>query len=66
MTSSRQIDNIEALSEQLGFLQIEASEESTSDKQTDTEISVASAPMEVIGQENSQTGLPKNMVPDPV
>ena len=66
MTSSRQTDNIEALSEQLGFLQIEASEKSTSDKQTDTEISVASAPMEVIGQENSQTGLPKNMVPDPV
>ena len=67
MTSSRQTDNIEALSEQLRFLQIKTSEESTSDKQTDTEISVAlaPAPMEVIGQENGQTGLPKNMIPDP-
>ena len=55
------------MSEQLGSLQIEASEESTSDKQTDTEMSVAlaPAPIEVIGQENSQAGLPKNMVPDP-
>ena len=64
-TSSRQTDNIEALSEQLGSLQIKALEESTSDKQTDIEISVALAPMEVIGQENGQTGLPKNMIPDP-
>ena len=66
-TSSRQTDNIEALSEQLGSLQIKALEKSTSNKQTDTEISVALAlaPMEVIGQENGRTGLPKNMIPDP-
>ena len=66
-TSSRQTDNIEALSEQLGSLQIKALGKSTSNKQTDTEISVALAlaPMEVIGQENGRTGLPKNMIPDP-
>ena len=52
MMSSRWTDNIEALSEQLGSLQIEASEESTSDEWTDTEMSVAPAPIEVIGQEN--------------
>ena len=62
--SSRQTDNIETLLEWLGSLQIEISEESTSDKQTDTEMLVAPAPMEVIGQENGQAGLPKNMVPD--
>ena len=52
MISSRQTDDIEALSERLGSLQIEASEESTSNKWTNTEMSVAPAPMEVIGQEN--------------
>jgi len=53
-TSSRQTDNIEALLERLESLQIETSEESISDEQTDTEMSVAPAPalMEVIGQEN--------------
>jgi len=65
--SSRRTDNIEALSERLGSLQIEASEESTSDEQTDTKmlVALAPAPMEVIGQENSQVGLLKNMVLDP-
>ena len=28
-------------------------------------VALAPAPIEVIGQENSQAGLPKNMVPDP-
>jgi len=55
--SSRQIDNIEALSEQLGSLQI-TYKASTDDKQTDTEMAVTS-------QENVQAGLLKNMVPDP-
>ena len=66
-TSSRQTDNIEALSEQLGSLQIKALEKNTSNKQTDTEILVAlaPAPMEVIGQENGRAGLPKNIIPDP-
>ena len=35
------------------------------DERTDTEMSVAPAPMAVTGQENVQAGLPKNMVPDP-
>ena len=40
-------------------------EASTSDEQTDTEISVAPAMMAGTSQENGQAGLPKNMVPDP-
>jgi len=40
-------------------------EASTSDEQTDTEISVAPAMMARTSQENGQAGLPKNMVPDP-
>jgi len=40
-------------------------EASTSDKQTDTEMSVAPATMAETSQENGQAGLPKNMVPDP-
>jgi len=34
-------------------------------EQTDTEMSVAPAPMAVTSQENIQAGLPKNMVLDP-
>jgi len=40
-------------------------EASTSDKQTDTEMSVAPATIAETSQENRQAGLPKNMVPDP-
>jgi len=40
-------------------------EASSSDEQTDTEISVAPAMMTGISQENIQKGVPKNMVPDP-
>ena len=64
MTSSRWTDDIEALSERLGSLQIETSEESTNDKWTDKEMLVAPALIEVISQENSQVGLLKNMVLD--
>jgi len=39
-------------------------EASTSDKQTDTEMSVAPATMAGTSQENGQAELPKNMVPD--
>ena len=63
--SSRQTDDIEALSERLGSLQIteEASDEY---KQTTTEnMSTAPVPIVGISQENGQAGLPKNMVPDP-
>jgi len=40
-------------------------ETSTSDEQTDTEMSVAPETMAVTSQENVQAGLPKNMVLDP-
>jgi len=40
-------------------------EASTSEEQTDTEISVAPEPMTATSQENIQAGLPKNMVLDP-
>ena len=49
------------MSERLESLQINK-EVSTSDEQTDTEMSVAPVTMK---QENGQAGLPKNMVPDP-
>jgi len=62
--SSRRTNNIEALSERLGSLQI-MEEASTSDKQTDTEMSAVPATMAGTSQENKQAGLPKNMVPDP-
>jgi len=62
--SSRQTDNIEALSEQLGSLQI-THKASTNDKRTDTEILVALALMAVTSQENVQAGLLKNMILDP-
>jgi len=63
--SSRRTNNIEALSERLGSLQIteEASDEY---EQTTTEdMSVAPAPAAVTVSKNVQAGLPKNMVPDP-
>jgi len=63
-TSSRQTDDIEALLERLGSLQI-THEASTDDEQTDTEMSVAPEPIAVTSQENIQAGLPKNIVPDP-
>jgi len=49
--SSRQTDNIEALSEQLGSLQI-TYKASTDNKQTDTKMSAAPAPIAVTSQEN--------------
>ena len=60
--SSRRTDNIKALSEWLGFLQImnEASEEY---KQIDTEMSRVPAP--VIVNNNIQVTIPKNIVLDP-
>jgi len=61
-TSSRRIDNIEALSERLGSLQImnKALEEY---KQSDTEISTAPAPAPTMN--NKQATMSKNIVPDP-
>jgi len=64
MMSSRRTNKIKALWERLGSLQI-VEEASTSDKQTDTEMSVALATMAGTSQENGQAGLSKNMVLDP-
>jgi len=49
--SSRWMDNIEALSEWLGSLQI-IHKASTDNEQTDTEMSVVPEPMAVTSQEN--------------
>jgi len=57
-------NDIEALLEQLGSLQI-TEEVSKSNEQTDTEMSVVLATMAGTSQENGQAGLPKNIVPDP-
>jgi len=62
--SSRRTDDIEALSGQLGSLQI-TYKASMDNEQTDTEISVALVLMAVTSQEKVQVGLPKNMVLDP-
>jgi len=63
--SSRRTNEIEALSEQLGSLQImeEASDEY--EQTTTEEMSVAPALAAVADSENVQAGLLKNMVPDP-
>ena len=61
-TSSRRTNNIEALSERLGSLQINEEASTEEYKQTDTEMSVAPA---TTTTENIQAGLLKSMVPDP-
>ena len=62
--SSRRTNNIEALSERLGSLQI--MEEASSDyEQTDTEMSVAPAPAPAAISKNIQAGMLKSMIPDP-
>ena len=58
--SSRRTNNIEALSERLGSLQI--NEEASNDKQTDTEMSTAPAVTPAV---NKLAGMPRSMVPDP-
>ena len=59
--SSRRMNDIEVLSEQLGSLQI-TEEASSNYEQTDTEMSVALAPAAV--SKNIQVGMLKNMIPD--
>ena len=63
--SSRRTDDIEALSERLGSLQI--NEEASTDeyKPTDTEMLGTPAPGATIASKNVQAGLPKSMVLDP-
>jgi len=63
--SSRRTNNIEALSEQLGSLQINEEASTEEYEQTDTEMSVAPATTAVAANENVQAGLPKNMILDP-
>jgi len=60
--SSRRMNNIKALLEQLGSLQI-TEEASSNYKQMDTEMSTA--PALAISNENVQAGVPKNIILDP-
>ena len=53
------------MSERLGFLQINKTASTYEYKPTDTEMSVALAPVAAAVSENVQAGLPKNMVLDP-
>ena len=59
--SSRRTNDIEALSEQLGSLQINE-EASTNDKRMDMEISTAPATTLAV---NESAEMPRSMVPDP-
>jgi len=63
--SSRRTNEIEILSERLGFLQITEEASDEYEQTTTEEMSVASAPAAVANSKNVQTGLPKNMVLDP-
>jgi len=60
--SSRRTKNIKALSKQLESLQI-TEEASNNYKQTDTEMSIVPALVEI--SENVQVGILKNMILDP-
>ena len=60
--SSRRMNDIEALSEQLGFLQI-MKEASEMNKQTDIEM--LEIPAQVTSNENIQAIIPKGMVLNP-
>ena len=64
-TSSRRTDDIKALSERLGSLQINQETSTDEYEPTDTEMSGTPAPGAAVASENVQAGLPKNMVPDP-
>ena len=63
--SSRRTNDIEALSERLGSLQINKEASTEENKQTDTEMSVAPATAAAAVSKNIQAGLLKSMVPDP-
>ena len=58
------MNNIKALSEWLGSLQI-TEEALSKDKWTDTEMSSVPAPVAIGVSENVQEGILENMVPDP-
>ena len=63
--SSRRTNEIEALSEQLGSLQITEEASDEYEQTTTEEMLVAPAPAAVANIKNVQAGLLKNMVPDP-
>ena len=63
--SLRRTNNIEALSEQLGSLQINEEVSTDEYEPTNTEMSVVPATTAAAVSKNIQAGLPKNMVPDP-
>ena len=63
--SSRRTNDIEALSERLGSLQINKEASTEEYKQTDTEMSVTPAMTTAAVNKNVQIGWPKNMVSDP-
>ena len=60
--SSQRTDNIEALSERLGFLKIINKASSETNEQSDEEMSVA--PVPAMMNNNIQAVTPKSMVPD--
>jgi len=64
-TSSRRTNNLEALSERLGSLQITNEASNETSERTDTEMSTEPAPMAIEISENVTAGMPKNMVSDP-
>jgi len=63
-TSSRRTNDIEALLERLGSLQITEEASNEYEQTTMEDMSVAPAPAAATVSENGQAGLPKNMVPD--
>jgi len=63
--SSRRTNEIEALTERLGSLQITEEASDKYEQTTTEEMSVAPAPAAVADSKNVQVGLSKNMVPDP-
>ena len=63
--SSRQTNDLEALSERLGSLRITDKASNETSKQTDTEMSTAPAPMTIEISGNVSAGMPKNMILDP-
>jgi len=63
--SSRRTNEIEALSERLGSLQIMEEALDEYEQTTTEEMSIAPGLAAVADSENVQVGLSKNMVPDP-
>ena len=63
--SSRQTNDLEALSERLGSLRITDKTSSKTSEQKNTEMSIAPVPIAIEISGNISAGMPKSMVPDP-